>query len=403
MTSFSSLTVGLGNLETFSSKENSAKNYLEASTVWLGVGAKSKAGVVGFMAGPGRQRHLESGDPAPGARPRQRYFAARGGVGNGGNLQVIGLAFDATPFLVAWQNNITGYWYSPGSLRLSGVNARYSQLATGPGNGLPVTGDAVPGETIYQNTLQLIGLGANDGLAYLAAWQDNSGNWTSKDLLLAYGNKYSQLVTGVGNNNYLQIIGLGLDGFAYLAAWQDNGGFWHATTSNGADFQLPGQTAPLSQIYAGRGASALQVIGLSQIGGLPYLAGWQDGSGSWHPGRPLDGPGGGIAFSQLAVGYSGLSNGDVLTAADAPLQLIGLGAENGFAYSAAFLDSQGVWHPGIELPSQFIRFTQLVAGASVPPGNLQVIGLTQTGEPWKAAWLDGNNVWQPGGKISSAG
>ena len=112
--------------------------------------------------------------------------------------------------------------------------------------------------------LQVIGLGASDGAAHLAAWQDSSGTWHPGGALPGQGTRFSALVTGTGNVGELQIIGLGAaDGHAYLAAWQDTSGAWH---SGGI---LPGQSTQFSSIVTGVGnpSGELQVVGLgAEIG-----------------------------------------------------------------------------------------------------------------------------------------
>jgi hypothetical protein len=99
---------------------------------------------------------------------------------------------------------------------------RFSKLITG-------TQPAPPSQT-WPN-LQVIGLGQGDGLAYQAAWQDETGSWHSGDQLPGQTTRFSQLVSlsdTVNGEAAFQVLGLGQeDGFVYLAGWLDSSGNWH--------------------------------------------------------------------------------------------------------------------------------------------------------------------------------
>jgi hypothetical protein len=313
----------------------------------------------------------QAGMLLPGQGPGSDILQLVTGNGNGGNLQVIGLNFDATPVLVAWQNSSDGSWHGVGSLRLSLGNIRYSQL---------ITGNSVDGN------LQLIGLGAKDNLPYLAAYQDGNGNWHATDKKLS-ARRYAQLAIGYGTDSRpygsLKVIGLGLNGVPYVAAELDREGLWFDV-----EFDLPGIYPTLSKIVIMQGADnlgdhAFDVIGLTQQEGRPYVAGWLDMNGSWQPGQGLSG---GRRYSQLAASGPYFPPPGNLFAdfAFVSQQLMGLGAEDGFAYSAASwsyspFTFERVWHPGIRLNDR-ARLSQLVVGPSTSPNSrsvLEVIGLDE--------------------------
>ena len=295
-------------------------------------------------------------------------------------LQVLGLAAQA-PFqawLLAWQDNDrAGSWHPDVLLPGQTETSSYVQLVTGLHD---------------VSTLQVVGLGS-DGLAYLVAWQNESGSWTSGPAAPIGGHvvRFRQLVTGLGNSRYLQVVGLGEDGLAYLAAWLDESGSWHE------GIPLPGQSRRFSELSVGyqptkdvserMTAPNLQVIGLGQENGLAYQVAWQDESGVWHPGGIL--PAQGTGFSQLVV----VSGGD-------RLQVIGLGREDGFAYLAGWQDADGNWHSGGPLPAQQTAYSRLFVaqyGQIGPGSGPGVFGLgAGDGLAYGVALQNADGSWREG-------
>jgi hypothetical protein len=316
----------------------------------------------------------------PGQTEESSYIQLVTGLHDFDSLQVIGLGTDGFVYLVASQDN-GGNW-SPGpAAPISGQNIRFSQLVTGLGNSF---------------FIQVVGLGL-DGLAYLAAWLDGNGAWHAGSPLPGNGLRFSQLITGnqpkvdpSGNETWpnLQVIGLGQeDGLAYQAAWQDETGNWHSGV------QLPGQTMRLSQLLSLSGVvdgiAGLQILGLGQDDGLVYLAGWLDWSGNWHSGQL---PVRGAKCSRLAaVQYSDFGESSCI---------VGLGVDDGLAYSVLLQGFGGAWQAGAMLPCQK-WFAELIVDAS-RPGHLQVIGRDALGLAYQVAWLDGSGSWQSGGPLPNA-
>ncbi len=319
--------------------------------------------------------------PAYVSLDRTRFSQLISGAGNAGSLQLLALGGHHAS-LADWQDT-TGRWQRGGPLPDQTV--KFAALTTGVG----VSNGA--------SALQIVGLGANDSLAYLATWQDSGGKWHSGGPLPNQTVKLSALTTGTGvtrGGSALQVVGLGAhDGLAYLAAWQDGGGNWHGGGP------LANQTVKLSALTMGvgvtDGGSALQVVGLGANDGLAYLAAWQDGGGNWRDGGPL--PNQAVKLSALTMGV-GVSNGA------AALQVVGLGANDGLAYLAAWQDGAGTWHNDHldRLPHQTVKFSALTIAVGADGGSaaLQVIGLgANDGLGYLAAWQDAGGNWQGGGPL----
>lgn len=292
----------------------------------------------------------------------QPYATLATGTNIRGELQVLGVgAADGFAYLAKWQD--TGGGWHPGGI-LPGQGVRFSTLAVGVASG-------------GRNAdLQVVGLGAGDGFAYLAGWQDTGGVWQPGGPLPGQGVRYSALVAGNGaTTNSLQIIGLGAsDGFAYLAAWQDTGGSWHPGGI------LPGQSTRLSSVYVRAGNNGrLQVVGIAAGTGQAFLAGWQDNGGTWQAGGPLpfQSPG----FTTLALGNGDRGN----------LQAIGTGLD-GLLYLAAWQDQGGTWHAGGILPGQGRAFSSVAVGRG-NQSQLQVIGLGSDHVATPMNWQNTGGVW----------
>jgi hypothetical protein len=347
-------------------------------------------------------------------------------------IQVIGLSATA-PFqawLLAWQDyDQNGTWH-PGIL-LPGQTPQssYSQLAADRSGGL----------------LEVVGLGW-DGFAYHVAEQRQGGDWFpgGTEPISDQTVKFSQLLTGMGNDLFLQVIGLGMDGLAYLASWfeldkrnwhtgiqlpepgprfsalittyapvtqdlqviglgqsdglayqvasQDKTGMWHGPDASlGPGGRLPGQTKPLSQLSSLDGSTGLYVIGLGREDGIACLAGWQDFNGSWHSGGPLPA----LQTNCSKLYCPGAQIGPV----GAYSFIVGLGAADGLAYLVAYQDDSGDWHSGGILPCQR-WFAELVVDRN-SVGDVQVIGRDVSGLAYLAASSNAN-IWQSGGPLPNA-
>ncbi len=137
-------------------------------------------------------------------------------TGNAGTLQAIILSRNlqnnsGIPCLL-WDSSGNGSnwsWYGP----LPNSNGiTFTQAAAANGNG---------------GNLQVVGIGATDGLPYLI-WQDASnGNWMGCYQLPIGQNapKVIDLCMGTGNQGYLQVAYIGADGKIYVN-WQDQNGKW---------------------------------------------------------------------------------------------------------------------------------------------------------------------------------
>ena len=230
--------------------------------------------------------------------------------------------------------------------------------ATGVGNG---------------GRLQVVGLGASDGLPYLI-WQDTNGRWNPFGKLPDPNVQFSTITTGLGNGGRLQVVGLGAaDKLPYLI-WQDTNGSWHWFG------KLPDPSVQFSAITAGVGnGGRLQVVGLGAADKLPYLI-WQDTNGSWHWFGQLPDPNV-IPFSAVATG---VGNGG-------RLQVVGLGASDGLPY-LIWQDTNGSWHWYDLLPDPSgIQFSSITIGVG-NGGRLQVVGLGADGRS-NLIWQDTDGSW----------
>ncbi|WP_433931551.1 hypothetical protein AB3662_44890 [Sorangium cellulosum] len=313
--------------------------------------------------------------------------------GNSGNLQVVGIgAANGLPFLASWQGSTDGSWHAGFALPSSGM--RLSSLALAQGN---------------SGNLQVVGIGDADGLPYLASWQGSgNGTWYAGFALPSAGVRLSSLALAQGNSGNLQVVGIGAaDGLPYLASWQGSGnGTWYA------GFALPSAGVRLSSLALAQGNSGnLQVVGIGAADGLPYLASWQgSGNGTWYAGFAL--PSAGVRLSSLALAQG--NNGN--------LQVVGIGAADGLPYLASWQDStDGSWHAGFALPSAGVGLSSIAVAQGnvrmvrvydphsgetylVPAaktGNLQVVGSgAADGLPYLASWQDSTDgSWHAGFKL----
>lgn len=290
-------------------------------------------------------------------------------VGQGVGLQVIGLGTtDGYAYLPVWQDS-SGTWHRSGIL--PGQTTAFSALTTGAGGG-------------GAGGLQVIGLGAANGYAYLAAWQDGSGTWHNGAILPGQSTPFSQLITGKGNSSHpLQVIGLGTNGLPYLAAYQDTNGTW---TAGGP---LPG-TRTYSWLIAGSGTQGeLQVIGKGLSDGLLYLAEWQDTGGTWHAS--------GILPGQIS---GGVKSATTINGNHANLNVVGLGLSTLNLYIPDWQDSSsGSWHAAGILPGQSTQFSAVAAGVG-NGGHPQVFGLGASDNlVYQSAYQDANGGWHAFGSI----
>jgi Papain family cysteine protease len=288
-------------------------------------------------------------------------------VGAGGNTRVAELSTAGAP--VGFQENRTaGNWTSPSFLPVPSGMSKFSSVATAVGSG---------------GTVQVLGVGKDDDLAYLAAWQDTGNGWHGGFILPGQTTRFSMLAAAQGAGA-LQVLGLGAsDKYAYLAAWQTpNDGAWHTGMS------LPGQTVAFSALTVGIGVTRIQVLGLGASDKQAYLAAWQDTDGVWKPGFKLPDQSGTVTLLTTGVSSNGL------------LQVLGLKSD-GLPKLVSWQSSDGLWHGGFDLPAGSPALTTLVAGTG-NANQLQVVGLKASdGHPQLAGWQDTNGNWHAGSSLPS--
>ena len=291
----------------------------------------------------------------------------QGNTNNGQNaLQVVGLgASDGFAYLPVWQD-ASGTWYQTGIL--PGQGTKFSALVTGRASGTGL------------GKLQVIGLGANDGLAYVAAYQDLNGNWYAGGALPQSGTTYKQLVAATGScsSHPLQVVGLGAaDGIPYLVAFQDTNGNWSASA------QALGTTA-FSSISVGYGNGGnLQLFGVRASDGLPLLSAFQNntnGACAWQNAGSIPAP---SAIATKLIQVNG-NHGN--------LQVLGIRASDAHAYLPYWQDSDGNWNAGGPIPDGGYALTAL-AGAQGNSSYLQLWGLGTDGTPRMIAWQNGSGTW----------
>jgi hypothetical protein len=154
------------------------------------------------------------------------YVAAEAGAGYNG-LQVIGVgANDALLYSADSQNTNTGTW-SVGAGELPG------QIAPGISGHVPISSPVVAGGA---GGLQVGGLGTNDGLLHMVAYQSSSsGTWTAFGYIPTYNNTcpegttcnpYTQIIASPAYSSSLALIGLDTASNIVLITTQNSGGTW---------------------------------------------------------------------------------------------------------------------------------------------------------------------------------
>ncbi len=222
-----------------------------------------------------------------------QFSAVAAGPGNNGYLQVILIgAKDSLPYLI-WQDGGGGWNWAGQRLDPNGV--RFSAIAAGP--------------TLKQafTYLEVVGIGATDQLANLI-WQDRDGKWTwwgpmcctNVPLKAIAGDSANFSYYAYGCNEWAVpwiLIGLGAnDGLPY-AYYINNEDYCAGNLYRG---QLPDPGVPFSALAMGDGNNQwVQVIGLGASDGLPYLI-WADDTGNWYWHGQLPDPG--VPFSAIATG-----------------------------------------------------------------------------------------------------
>lgn len=290
------------------------------------------------------------------------------GIGNSDNIQLLGLGRqNGFAYLVGFFD--TSGWHAEGML--PGQVTPFSQITAGVGWGqsgnFNISGGGA-GNTYSNNFLQVIGLGANDGLAYLAAFQDNQGHWHPGGILpYAQNIPFSELSVVIGSAYQLQVIGRAVsNGQLYLTAFQDTEGNWHAAGL------LPGQSPAVSSITTSEGngtKGTVQVFGLGASDGYIYLPDWQDGDGNWFAAGILPGQSTPLIQMVASVALQGNENSgwyDIVVVG-------GIGASDHMLHLTDWQDSSGTWHAYASgsVPILQVPVTQVVAtgGAFVGLGE----------------------------------
>jgi hypothetical protein len=287
--------------------------------------------------------------------------------GNSQNLQLIGVGTDGSLSLAAWQSHATGAWTVPGKNALAFQTGTFSAVALGNGN---------------RDYLQVLGLGADQQI-YLAAWQDDKGNWNRPPGSLisplgGTGRHYRAVAAHRGGNGFLQVFGLGTDGSIYVVVWQDENGAWHPDGTRIVGPRKP-YTAILPVID---GSGNLQLLALAD--GQVYQAAWQGRDGSWNNtirgiGDPKH------RYTALAAAVGDRHN----------LQVVGLGTDQKL-YLAAWLDSEEKWQVRKRDDGRVginNRPYTAVTAHTGADGDLQIICLGTDGKAYVAAWQDKGGSW----------
>jgi hypothetical protein len=342
------------------------------------------AGVAGLLGATGcSSAGVEQPDPTgvtASALQNVAFSQLASSVGNGGNVQILGLGAGSV-YLDDWQNNQNSGWSSGTNSPLSAAPPTYSMIAVGEGfNG-------------SSSALQVVGLAATQapGYAYIAAWQDSSGTWHSGFELPSQSASLSTIAVapGTGSTPTLQVVGLASStGHGVLAGWQDDTGVWHG------GFALPSQSTAFSAIAMSQGRNgsspALQVVGLGTNGQVSVAA-WQNSSGTWF---------GNAAIPAQTPSFSAMATGAGFNGADSSaLQVVALAGGTGYPYLAAWQNNAGVWFAGFSSPFESVSFSTITTGEGTDSSGrpqLEALGLSG-GKLQLAAWQDYAGNWSDGG------
>ena len=188
------------------------------------------------------------------------------------------------------------------------------------------------------NFLPVIGLGSNDGFAYLAAFQDQNGTWHSGGILPGQTIPFSQLYVVPGNSGKLQVIGRAVsDNRLYLTAYQDDNGNWNAAGL------LPGQSPSSSSVTVALGNpnAAVQVLSLG-ADGYVYLSNWQDSKGVWHASGIL--PGQSTPLKNIVATPIAVPDSNAIGGYTSQLIVGGIGASDHIFHFTNWQDDNGSWN-----------------------------------------------------------
>lgn len=382
---------------------------IDGRVVWLSVGLLACQADRPFenTASPKFATCVEDcggGGGGGGGVPSVRFSTVTTGIGNGGNLQVILLgASDRLPYLL-YQVSSSGSWYWRGALPDPGV--QLISIATGQGN----NGNTNPPLGTFGN-LQVLGIGATDGLPYLIYQVESSGSWYwAGQKPNSNGVRFTQVASGRLGSPYFESLympALGTNGFVYTAGQ-------NAVTGSWGTFVLKQNSVPLTKIVsltrpyyksgvpAGSGIPTEWTFGLEVSDGLPYyLSDFYVDYGGYYScciAGSLPNPNG-IRFSVLAAGLADYP--DAYHTAWNP-QVIGLGASDGLPYliyfeTGAYATPRWYWHGLLPNPGN-IPFKALATGTG-NDANLQVILLGKNdGLPYLIYKVAGGG-WHWGGRL----
>lgn len=243
---------------------------------------------------------------------------------------------------------------------------RFVQLALGAG---------------ASNSLVVVGL-TDQYTAAVAATLTSSDKWMAGQPLASGATTFSRLAVGVGNQQFLQVVGVRTDtGAPFVAGWQNTAGDW-----NGPDeiSSIGGPLAELVSIPAETTTGALQLLAVDPLG-VPYQTAWLDTSGDWHAGAPLLAPAPSSFFGVTAA----LGNNGTFP------QLFGIGRTDGGIYLIAYQPQNGTWTAGLRFTTGPNR-----AGAVLPAqstdGDLYLFAARgDDGDVEMVAWQDQVGNWWP--------
>jgi len=220
-----------------------------------------------------------------------KLTAIAAGSGNSDQLQVMGVgASDHLPYLI-WQNG-GGGWNWAGHLSAFGTTPLLNTV-TSAGSGSSDNSN---------HLLKFYFLKASDNHPYAIVQDGSDGSWHLNANLVDFAFR-APLAADTGNLGLGGVMVVGIAGSPGAAPWayaSYDVCVWACSTGIGK--VPPDQIAPFSAVAVGDGNDELlQVIGLGLGDGLPYLTWLDNGGSTWHWYGALPNPNS-VPFKALATG-----------------------------------------------------------------------------------------------------